>query len=86
MSLREELAQQALLLAPEDRIYLADVLEQTLTAGGFASAEIEAAWSAEVDRRIEAYDRGEVKAVDFETSLARIRQHLADHHSRKVTS
>ena len=86
MSLREEIAQQALALAPEDRLYLADVLEQSLTAGGFATAEAEAAWSAEIDRRIEAYDRGEVHAIDFETALARIRQHLADHRSRKVTS
>jgi putative addiction module component (TIGR02574 family) len=86
MTLREEIAQQALSLAPEDRVYLADVLEQSLASGSFATAELEAAWSAEIDRRIEAYDRGEVQAVDFETALARIRQHLADHRSRKVSS
>jgi putative addiction module component (TIGR02574 family) len=86
MSLREEIAQQALSLGPEDRAYLADVLEQSLAAGGPATAEIEAAWSAEIDRRIAAYDRGDVQSADFETALARIRQHLADHRGRKVTS
>lgn len=77
MSLREEIAQQALSLGPEDRVYLADVLERSLAAGEFATAEIEAAWSAEIDRRIAAYDRGEVNPVDFETALTSIRQHLA---------
>ena len=86
MTPREEIAQQALALGPEDRVYLADVLEQSLAAGGFATAEIEAAWSAEIDRRVAAYDRGEVQAVDFETALAHIRQHLGDHRSRKGTT
>ena len=82
MSLREQIAQQALSLGPEDRVYVADILEQSLAAGSFANPEIEAAWSAEIDRRIAAYDRGDVQAADFETALARIRQHLADHRSR----
>jgi putative addiction module component (TIGR02574 family) len=87
MSLREEIARQALSLAPEDRVYLADILEQSLTnQADFARAEIDAAWSAEIDRRMEAYDRGEAKGVDFETALAQIQQHLADHRRRKVTS
>jgi putative addiction module component (TIGR02574 family) len=72
MSLRDDIAQQALSLGPEDRVYLADVLEQSLTEAGFATAELEAAWSAEIDRRIAAYDRGDVQAADFETALARI--------------
>ena len=78
MTPREKIAQQALALGPEDRVYLADVLEQSLAAGGFATAEI--------DRRVAAYDRGEVQAADFETALAHIRQHLGDHRSRKGTS
>lgn len=86
MNMRDEVVRQALSLDAEDRVFLADALEQSLTEGGFATAEIEAAWSAEIDRRIAAYDRGEVHAQDLETSLARIRQHLADHRSRKVAS
>jgi hypothetical protein len=83
MSLREDIAQQALSLGPEDRVYVADLLGQSPNAGGFATAEIATDWSAEIDRRIEAYDRGDVKAADFETALERIQQHLADHRSRR---
>ena len=87
MSIREKLARQALALAAEDRVFLADILEQSLSAEeGSAAAEIEAAWSAEIDRRIGAYDRGEVQAVDFEMALGQMRQHLADHRSPTTTS
>jgi putative addiction module component (TIGR02574 family) len=82
MSLRDEIAQQALSLDAADRIYVADVLEQSLAAHGFATADINAAWSGEIDRRIAAYDRGEVEAADFETALARIRQRVADRSVR----
>ncbi len=71
-------------LAPEDRVYLFDVLEQSLMEGNFAPPEVEAAWSTEIDRRIEAYDRGEVKAVDFESAVAQIQRHLAEHRRRKA--
>jgi len=73
MNVRDELARQALLLGPEDRVYLADLLEQSL-AQGETPRGIAAAWSEEIDRRIEAYDRGSAAADDFETSLAAIRQ------------
>ena len=86
MRLREEITEQALSLAPEDRAYVADVLDRSLAAGDFASPELETAWSAEIDRRIEAYDRGDVQAADFETALARIRQHLANHRSGRRSS
>ena len=83
MSLREEIARQVLSLDREDRVYLANVLKQSLLTESDATAtEIDAAWSAEIDRRIAAYDRGDVKAVDFETALVQIRQYLADHRSR----
>jgi hypothetical protein len=44
MTIREQIAQQALALSPEDRTYLADVLEQSLTTGEFATPEIAAEW------------------------------------------
>lgn len=84
MTIREQIAQQALALPPEDRTYLADVLEQSLTNGEFATPEIAAEWAAEIDRRIAAYDRGETQGVDVQTALERIRDRLATHRSRKV--
>ena len=38
-------------------------------------AEVEAAWDKEAERRLAAYDRGEVQAVDGELVLARARAH-----------
>ena len=86
MTIREQIAQQALALPPEDRTYLADVLEQSLTHGEFATPEIAAEWGAEIDRRLAAYDRGETQGVDAQTALERLRARLVEHRSRKVTS
>ena len=83
MTLREQIAQQALSLEPEDRLYVADLLEQSLTTGDFA-AKNAAAWSAEIDRRMEAYDSGETPGSDVEISVDRIGQELANHRARKV--
>ncbi len=85
MTTREQIAQQALALPPEDRTYLADVLEQSLTHGEFATPEIAAEWATEIDRCIAAYDRGETHGVDAQTALERVRARRAEHRSRKET-
>jgi putative addiction module component (TIGR02574 family) len=84
VTLREQIVQQALTLAPGDRVYVADVLEQSLSDGGFSSAEIAAEWAAEVERRMAAYDRGEVQGNDVEAVVDRLRQQPAEHRARKV--
>jgi len=86
MTQREQVLQKALALPPEDRAFVADHLEQSLHHGQFASPEIAAAWTAEIDRRIAAYERGEVQASDADASIARMRRYLADHRARKGTS
>ena len=45
MTPRDEIVQQAMALPPEDRAYVADMLEQSLSGGGFATPEIAAAWA-----------------------------------------
>ncbi|MCC9604745.1 addiction module protein [Blastopirellula sp. JC732] len=82
---RDEIAQRAMALPPEDRQFLADMLEQSLPYGEFRTPEIAEAWSKELDRRIAAYDRGETNAVDFEAALANMRQALETHRSSKKT-
>jgi putative addiction module component (TIGR02574 family) len=67
-----------LALPPEERAFLAELLEQSLTADGFATPELAAEWAAEVTRRIDAYDRGETHAVDAVTAMQEMRQGLAD--------
>jgi hypothetical protein len=72
MSNREEIAQQALSLSPEDRAYVADVIEQSFR-GDFATPEIAAAWMTEIENRARAYERGETTAEDWQTVLSRLR-------------
>ena len=54
-----EVEQQARMLSPDDRARLAEVLLESLQDG--ALLEIETAWQQEIEERIAAYDRGEVK-------------------------
>lgn len=82
----EQLAQQALALAPAERAYLADVLEQSLTTESFSTAEIAQAWVTEIDRRVSAYKRGESEPTDADTALERVRQRLAEHRARKAST
>jgi hypothetical protein len=81
MSIVEQLAQQALALGREDRIYLANVLDESLPMGEFATRELAAAWSEEVDRRLSAYHRGEATASDAHTALERIQGRLVEHRA-----
>jgi len=84
MTPREEIVQQAMALPPEDRVYVADMLEHSLSGGGFATPEIAAAWATEIERRVAAHDRGELPAGEMDAVLARLRQQLAKHRSNQV--
>ena len=64
-----ELAERGKELAPEDRSRLIDMLLISLHEAPVA--EVEAAWDQEVERRLAAYDRGEVQAIDGEEVLAK---------------
>jgi len=66
-----ELAEQGKALAPEDRSRLVDLLLVSLHEDPLA--QIETAWDEEVERRLSAYDRGEVQAIDGEEVLAKAR-------------
>lgn len=86
MTVREQVLQDALALPPDDRAFLAEHLERSLDHGEFAAPEIAAAWTAEIDRRIAAYERGELQACDADASIKRMHGFLADHRARKVNS
>ena len=73
MSIRDEIAQQALGLPADDRAFVAELLERSLATGEFATPEIAAAWIAEVERRADAYERGEMLATDWRDTMARLR-------------
>jgi putative addiction module component (TIGR02574 family) len=82
MPTREEIAQQALKLSLDDRAYLADVIEQSLAGRDFENPEIASAWMAEIERRAQAYERGETTAEDWRTVLARVRSRHTDNSPR----
>ncbi|MEI6303886.1 MAG: addiction module protein [Betaproteobacteria bacterium] len=60
---------QALKLPPEERAQLADRLVASL----FKDQDIEDAWSAEVERRIEEIESGRAKLIPAADSIARAR-------------
>ena len=63
-----ELAELGRELAPEDRSRLVDMLLVSLHEAPVA--EVEAVWDQEAERRLAAYDRGEMQAIDGEEVLA----------------
>jgi putative addiction module component (TIGR02574 family) len=77
MGLRDELVRQALTLPAEDRAYVADLLEGSLDARDEMSPDLATEWSQEIDRRIQAYDRGETAARDFDVAMQSMRDAIA---------
>ena len=58
-------------LPREERERLVDELLESLNEP--ASSELDAAWAVEIERRLSAYDRGEVRAVSAEEVFAKAR-------------
>lgn len=69
----EDIEAAALQLAPAERAHLAERLLVSLEEDD----EILAAWVEEAERRGDAYDRGEMEAIDFDESMARLKAKLA---------
>lgn len=76
MSKREKVVEQALALSPDDRAYLADVLEQSLVNAELSNSTLATAWTREIDRRLAALEAGEVEEIDLETALKEVREEL----------
>jgi putative addiction module component (TIGR02574 family) len=68
----KELEHQARSLSPEDRAQLADVLLESLRDAPIA--EIEAAWDLEIEKRLAAYDRGDLATFSAEDVFAEARR------------
>lgn len=67
------LSDQAQALAPEDRARLAEKLLASLDPH---NAEIDAAWDAELRRRIDEIDQGAVTMIPAEQAFAQVRRAL----------
>ena len=70
--LAAELADRGRSLAPEDRSRLVELLLESLHEPPLS--EIEAAWDAEISRRVTAYERGEVETFAAEDVFAEARR------------
>jgi putative addiction module component (TIGR02574 family) len=65
----ESLAAQALTLTPEDRVQLAD----RLIASVFPDKDVEDAWAAEVERRVQQIESGRAPLTSADEAIARAR-------------
>lgn len=70
----EEIEAAALQLAPTERAHLAERLLVSLEEDD----EILAAWVEEAERRADAFDRGEIEAVDFDDAIAQARARITN--------
>jgi putative addiction module component (TIGR02574 family) len=66
----KSIAADALQLSVEDRLALAEQIVMSVPA----DPEIEKAWEEEIQRRIRAYDSGEIKGVPGPQALRAIRE------------
>jgi putative addiction module component (TIGR02574 family) len=67
-----QILKDALELAPVDRAEMIERLFQSFDASG--DRRVDAAWSEEIESRIDAYDQGRIAASRAEDVLARINQ------------
>lgn len=67
----EELSRRARALPPEERVRLAEELLATVQE---VDPAVEAAWDAEIKRRIEEIDSGKAKLVPAEEVFAEVRR------------
>ena len=67
-----EIEKSARLLSPEERARLAEAMTESLRET--MPPEVEAAWEAEIGRRVEAYERGEATLIPAEDVFAKARK------------
>lgn len=66
-----ELEQRACALPPDERAHLAEVLLESLRESPLAAVEEE--WAREIERRVAAFDSGELQASPAEEVFAEAR-------------
>ncbi len=67
-----EIEKSARLLSPEERARLSEAMIESLREA--MPSDIEAAWEAEIQRRIDAYERGEANLIPAEDVFAKARK------------
>jgi putative addiction module component (TIGR02574 family) len=82
MPTRDEILRDALTLPPADRAFVANGIDQSFAPSGFATSDVAVAWASEVERRLAAYDRGDLEAIPAGVALAKMRERLAAFRAR----
>ncbi len=72
--LAQELADEALLLPPEDRAELVEKLLQSLNVP--TQAEIDRLWKEEAEKRVREYEEGNIETIDGKQVFKEIRDRL----------
>ena len=77
MSIHADLIERTMHLSPADRAELASKLILSLESEPpEIEQEVEREWEEEIQRRLDAYDRGETTSVQADEAIARIRSSL----------
>ena len=69
---KDQILNEAMALGPTDREALAEQLLASIDGDG--RTPVDAAWAAEIDRRLSASDRGEVQAAPPDEMFRRLRE------------
>ncbi len=72
--LAQKLADEALLLPPEDRAELVEKLLQSLNVP--TQAEIDRLWKEEAEKRVREYEEGNIETIDGKQVFKEIRDRL----------
>ena len=86
MLTRDDVLQHALSLPPSDQAFVADMLERQIAGEQSIPDELGEVWSKEIDRRVAAYDHGEMASLEFDQSLKQLRQTITEHRSARDLS
>lgn len=70
----QQILQTALALPPDDRVEIAESLIMSLDQE--RAAEIEATWAAEIKRRLDSIDKGEVQLIPADEVMRAMRARL----------
>jgi putative addiction module component (TIGR02574 family) len=72
--MKKNLVNQILSLPLEDRAELADIILKSLNTA--IDPEIEDSWKQEIMDRFDAYNKGEIKSVDGEEFILKLRRKI----------
>ena len=70
----KQLLSEVLSLPVEDRAELADILLRSLNSA--IDPEIEKLWIKEAEERVEAYKKGEIKTIDNDDFIRKLRKRI----------